>query len=63
MPVSSLLSQIVRLQSRTDFFTEWESVEINVGYGAEGFFIDSTGLQWSEQQGFGGWLGKQFPCR
>jgi hypothetical protein len=29
----------------------------------EGFFIDSTGLQWSEQQGFGGWLGKHFHLR
>jgi hypothetical protein len=37
-------------------YAQWEPVEINVGYGAEGFFINSTGLQWSEQQGFGGWL-------
>ncbi|KKK18533.1 hypothetical protein P175DRAFT_0502430 [Aspergillus ochraceoroseus IBT 24754] len=37
-------------------YAAWEPVEINVGYGQSGFFFNSTGLQWSEQFGFGGWL-------
>ncbi|KAL2832471.1 hypothetical protein BDW59DRAFT_139306 [Aspergillus cavernicola] len=37
-------------------YAAWQFVQINAGDGAEGFFVDSTGLQWSEQNGFGGWL-------
>ncbi|KAE8371936.1 hypothetical protein BDV26DRAFT_286373 [Aspergillus bertholletiae] len=34
----------------------WEPVEINVGYGSGGFSINDESLEWSAQQGFGGWL-------
>ncbi|KAL3462717.1 hypothetical protein BJX64DRAFT_138001 [Aspergillus heterothallicus] len=37
-------------------YAAWQLVQLNVGYGAEGFFVNGTGLQWSEQNGFGGWL-------
>ncbi|GMG11883.1 unnamed protein product [Aspergillus oryzae] len=31
---------------------------INTGYGSGSFSINDDSLEWSEQQGFGGWLGK-----
>lgn len=34
----------------------WEPVQINTGYGSNDFSIGNDGLQWSEPQGFGGWL-------
>ena len=35
---------------------------IDGGLGDEGFFFNSTGLQWNETyDGFGGWLGEWFP--
>lgn len=34
----------------------WEAVEINAGYGTEGFYFNATGLQWNSTL-FGGWLG------
>ncbi|KAB8079612.1 hypothetical protein BDV29DRAFT_164053 [Aspergillus leporis] len=34
----------------------WEPVEINTGYGNDGFSVSDNSLQWSEQKGFGGWL-------
>ncbi|OJZ84264.1 hypothetical protein ASPFODRAFT_48267 [Aspergillus luchuensis CBS 106.47] len=37
-------------------YAAWESVQINVGYGDDDFSIGSTGLEWSAQDGFGGWL-------
>ncbi|KAL2866899.1 uncharacterized protein BJX67DRAFT_119865 [Aspergillus lucknowensis] len=37
-------------------YAAWQFVELNAGYGIEGFFVNSTGLQWSERNGFGGWL-------
>ncbi|KAL4902762.1 hypothetical protein BDW74DRAFT_157536 [Aspergillus multicolor] len=37
-------------------YAAWQFVQINVGTGQEGFSINGTGLQWSEQKGFGGWL-------
>jgi hypothetical protein len=43
-------------------YAAWEPVEINGGGGADGFFINSTGLQWNSYPGssfgneFGGWL-------
>ncbi|KAL4918691.1 hypothetical protein BDW62DRAFT_210310 [Aspergillus aurantiobrunneus] len=37
-------------------YAAWQSVQINAGYGQDGFSVNSTGLQWSEQKGFGGWL-------
>ncbi len=56
-----------------NFYAAWQPVRINVGggstssdYGIEtGFFINSTGLQWTSSPGnagaaqdeFGGWLG------
>jgi hypothetical protein len=42
----------------TDLLAAWQFVELNVGYGAGDFSVNSAGLQWSEQKGFGGWLGK-----
>ncbi|GAB1210841.1 hypothetical protein APSETT445_009639 [Aspergillus pseudonomiae] len=36
----------------------WEPVEINTGYGTGSFSINDDGLNWSEQQGFGGWLAR-----
>lgn len=36
----------------------WEPVRINTGYGTPGFALDNTNLQWSEKNGFGGWLGE-----
>lgn len=41
-------------------FAAWEPVQINTGYGNEGFFINDAGLQWSNQI-FGGWLGTFSP--
>lgn len=35
----------------------WEPVHINAGDKTEGFSIDQGNLKWSEQNGFGGWLG------
>ncbi|KAL5041666.1 hypothetical protein BDW71DRAFT_191430 [Aspergillus fruticulosus] len=37
-------------------YAAWQFVQINAGTGQEGFSINSTGLQWSTQKGFGGWL-------
>ncbi|KAL3475243.1 hypothetical protein BJX99DRAFT_229879 [Aspergillus californicus] len=37
-------------------YAAWQSVQINAGAGAEGFFVNGTGLQYSAQNGFGGWL-------
>ncbi|KAL5340885.1 hypothetical protein BJX70DRAFT_396268 [Aspergillus crustosus] len=37
-------------------YARWQYVHINAGEGLEGFSINSTGLQWSESWGFGGWL-------
>ncbi|PYH88257.1 hypothetical protein BO71DRAFT_391913 [Aspergillus ellipticus CBS 707.79] len=34
----------------------WESVQINTGYGTEGFSTDGSGLEGPEAYGFGGWL-------
>ncbi|GAD96503.1 conserved hypothetical protein [Paecilomyces variotii No. 5] len=34
----------------------WEFVQINAGYGTSGFSINSTGLEWNTEDGFGGWL-------
>jgi hypothetical protein len=45
----------------TDLLAAWQFVELNVGHGAGDFSVNSTGLQWSEQKGFGGWLGKLIP--
>ena len=36
----------------------WEPVQINTGYGSTGFNLEESSLTWSEQKGFGGWLGK-----
>ncbi|KAF9884395.1 hypothetical protein FE257_001795 [Aspergillus nanangensis] len=37
-------------------YASWEPVQINAGYGQDGFFTNSTGLQWETEVGFGGWL-------
>ncbi|OJJ46573.1 hypothetical protein ASPZODRAFT_132641 [Penicilliopsis zonata CBS 506.65] len=37
-------------------YAAWEFVEINAGYGTTGFSLNDTGVQWSEADGFGGWL-------
>ncbi|KAL4804009.1 hypothetical protein BDV18DRAFT_143663 [Aspergillus unguis] len=37
-------------------YAAWQFVNINAGYGQEGFSVNSTGLQWSKEMGFGGWL-------
>ncbi|KAL4943137.1 hypothetical protein BDV06DRAFT_190732 [Aspergillus oleicola] len=37
-------------------YASWQFVEINAGEGQEGFSANSTGLQWSAENGFGGWL-------
>ncbi|KAL4787069.1 hypothetical protein BJX76DRAFT_354481 [Aspergillus varians] len=37
-------------------YARWQFVNINAGQGQEGFSIDSSGLQWSPEKGFGGWL-------
>lgn len=37
---------------------EWNFVAIDGGYGSAGFFFNETGLQYSEEAGFTGWLGK-----
>ena len=57
-------------------YAAWQPVGINVGYAAasnySGFWIDNSGLQWtdaptgSNAEGFNGWLGKlsrSGPCR
>lgn len=65
------------MAENVNFYAAWEPVRINAGngstnsdYGIEtGFFINSTGLQWtssvgsagSEGDAFGGWLGKSNP--
>ncbi|PYI12012.1 hypothetical protein BO78DRAFT_392685 [Aspergillus sclerotiicarbonarius CBS 121057] len=37
-------------------YAAWESVQINTGYGDQDFSISGTNLEWSEANGFGGWL-------
>ncbi|KAF9882880.1 hypothetical protein FE257_004937 [Aspergillus nanangensis] len=37
-------------------YAAWKPVQIDAGYGEDGFFVNGTGLQWEEQAGFGGWL-------
>ncbi|KAL4997494.1 hypothetical protein BDV10DRAFT_186093 [Aspergillus recurvatus] len=37
-------------------YAAWQFVQINAGTGQDGFSVNSTGLQWSTQKGFGGWL-------
>ncbi|KAI9372751.1 hypothetical protein BJX61DRAFT_424483 [Aspergillus egyptiacus] len=37
-------------------YAAWQYVQINIGYGTQDFFVNGTGLQWSERNGFGGWL-------
>ncbi|KAF9894814.1 hypothetical protein FE257_004435 [Aspergillus nanangensis] len=37
-------------------YAAWKPVMINIGQGDDGFFINSSGLQWSWAKGFGGWL-------
>ncbi|KAL4889870.1 hypothetical protein BDV59DRAFT_185653 [Aspergillus ambiguus] len=37
-------------------YAAWEPVMIDAGYGQDEFSVDGTGLQWSKEQGFGGWL-------
>lgn len=34
-------------------------MEINVGYGEPGWFLNATGLQWNSTE-FNGWIGKSF---
>lgn len=36
----------------------WEPVEVNAGGGSKGFSIKEGKFVWSEENGFGGWLGK-----
>ena len=38
---------------------DWDFVSINAGYGVPGFFFNETGLQYDQDDGFAGWLGKQ----
>ncbi|KAL2218114.1 hypothetical protein M432DRAFT_417351 [Thermoascus aurantiacus ATCC 26904] len=35
-------------------YAAWEMVEIDTGYGTQGFYIDAGSLQWNVS-GFGGW--------
>ena len=36
----------------------WEFALIDTEYGSEGFYFNTSGLQWSETEGgFNGWLG------
>ena len=36
----------------------WEFALVDTGFGSEGFFFNSSGLQWTETEGgFSGWLG------
>ncbi|KAL6720344.1 hypothetical protein ACLMJK_002265 [Lecanora helva] len=38
-------------------YAAWELAMIDGGEGSEGFFFNSSGLQWNETyEGFGGWL-------
>ncbi|MCJ1455477.1 hypothetical protein MMC28_005832 [Mycoblastus sanguinarius] len=38
-------------------YAGWEFAYINVGYGSDGFYFTSSGLQWNvEDGGFDGWL-------
>jgi hypothetical protein len=40
----------------------WEPIVINAGSGGSaGYSIKGDNFQWSEQNGFGGWLGKKPP--
>ena len=40
-----------------DDLAAWQPVQINAGLKDDGFFVNSTGLQWSSDFGFEGWLG------
>lgn len=51
--------------SDVNFYAAWEPVRINAGEGdladQDGqFFINATGLQWSDNNSFKGWLGECF---
>lgn len=35
----------------------WEFVLLDVGYGSSGFSFNASGLQWTDDYGFNGWLG------
>ncbi|BCS30431.1 uncharacterized protein APUU_80734S [Aspergillus puulaauensis] len=37
-------------------YAAWQFVQINAGASQDGFSVNSTGLQFSQEKGFGGWL-------
>ncbi|KAL2041849.1 hypothetical protein N7G274_005634 [Stereocaulon virgatum] len=40
-----------------DNYAAWEFALVDTGFGSEGFFFNSSGLQWTETEGgFSGWL-------
>lgn len=41
--------------------TGWEPVTIEPGYHTSDLFLNETGLQWTESESFGGWLGEYPP--
>lgn len=58
-----------------NYYASWQPVQINAGQGNDGFFFNSTGLQYTSNPNgtyneFGGWIGKwmrpglctQLPC-
>jgi hypothetical protein len=64
----------LQMDQNTAFYAAWEPVRMNAGVGGSdvsvsGFFLNSTGLQWttsvdapgSANDAFGGWIG-EFPC-
>lgn len=40
-----------------DFHTAWYPVSLDGGVYTTDLFLNSTGLQWTENESFGGWLG------
>lgn len=58
LPPPSSCPDLGTKEHRINISTAWEPVEINTGYGSGSFSINDDSLEWSEQQGFGGWLGK-----
>jgi len=54
-----------------NYYASWQPVQMNAGQGNEGFFFNSTGLQYNSNPNgtyneFGGWIGKwikTFVCK
>lgn len=62
MLVRPVLSRVREAFTDLVLCIAWEFAMIDAGLGSEGFYFNSSGLQWNETyEGFGGWLGECCP--